>query len=181
MDYLKLYLGLIIVSTSISYGWWVRIRIIRLRRDIFDIRDSLFDFALSHDCLREPFYKKSREHFNSIAKSAYLLTGRVILYSLSRGVEKQELSKTENKELLEKVNNSFNDLSLRLQKYFLKETLLGFFVLIFIKLIQSELEGFSINKLTSKLFVSQKQHKVRDKLISLAGISFDRASIKSYY
>ena len=43
----SLFIAIAILIFTIYYAWWTKIRVVKLRQDIFDKRDELFDLAIN--------------------------------------------------------------------------------------------------------------------------------------
>jgi len=124
---LSLSVGMVLASLVVTYAWWVKIRIINLRQDIFDIRDGLFDRALHLQALSDPAYRETRDHLNTVASTVHCLSLMVIFYSLGRGVlaSAEGRFKTENAQLQAAIDDALESSSLRVARYLLRETLMG--------------------------------------------------------
>lgn len=84
-------IGAISISLATTYAWWVKVRAIAFRQDIFDIRDDLFDAALAADGVGDDAHIAARRHLNSLANSVNGLSIMLLGYVLSRGVDTHSL------------------------------------------------------------------------------------------
>jgi len=126
---IALSIGMVLASLSITYAWWVRIRVINLRQDIYDIRDRLFDKALALESLSDPAYREAREHLNKVAAIVNRLSLMVLAFVLGQGRSEPmgDRFKTSNFELQHAINESLEASSSRLAHYLFRETLTGAF------------------------------------------------------
>ena len=126
--------GMLAVSLALSYAWWCKVRVIRLRQDLFDMRDALFDAALEIGCLDDPAYRAVRRHFNAIAGTAGFITIPVFVFLLHRGVVKNQLLNSENSQMQKVIDSALESCANRVIVYLLKETFTGAIVLPIVRL-----------------------------------------------
>lgn len=80
--------GTLVVSVAVTYAFWAEVRVMRLRQDILDKRDALFDLAAERGGLDDPAYKAARKHLNAIAQSADEICIPLFVYWLGEGVKR---------------------------------------------------------------------------------------------
>lgn len=124
-----IFMGMVAISLALSYAWWCRIRVINLRQDIYDLRDSLFDAAVELEVLDDPAYQATRLHFNSIAKYADAITLPVLAYVYHLGLPENVRLKSKNPLLQQKIDATIDICAERLKGYLLRETFTGRVVL----------------------------------------------------
>lgn len=115
-------IGSLIFSFGITYFWWVKFRVWKLREDLFVIRDELWDRARAEGNLDHESHRKFRDVINSLIRIAPILTFftffRIILVSDGSEEIEQCDPLTEVEEARRKVIS-------RLVHYLLRETLVG--------------------------------------------------------
>ena len=137
MGYIAMFIGAFIVSAALSYAWWIKVRVIDLRQDIFDIRDELFDQAVERGWLSDPAYRAARTRLNSMAANAHTLSVPVLDF-LARRVEsnthtdikEEENVGTSDEELRGAIHDCKYRVAERLNKYIFRETLCGIAILL---------------------------------------------------
>ena len=63
-----------LLSTVISYAWWIHLRVWLLRQDLFNIRDRLWEEVESRGMLQDPSYRETRDGINAMIRIAPLLS-----------------------------------------------------------------------------------------------------------
>jgi hypothetical protein len=124
---LALNLGVLLVSCGLGYAWFVAFRVVRLRQDLFDVRDWLFDRAtILEGGLADPAYKQAREHLNAMANIADSLSIPVVMYCWSRfDGESFDWIKTENASLQRDIDAAVDRAAERIFRYLERETFRG--------------------------------------------------------
>ncbi len=116
-------IGSLICSFGITYFWWVKFRVWRLREDLFVIRDELWDRARAEGNLDHESHRQFRDVINSLIRITPVLTFftffRIILVSDSS----QEIPMINQ---LTEVEEARRKVITRLVRYLLRETLAGF-------------------------------------------------------
>jgi hypothetical protein len=98
--------GATIVSLTLTYYWWTKVRIIQVRQDIFDVHDALFDMAADLGCLEDPAYRVARRRLNAAANIVGFLTLDFLFHVTSKDASRKEsLSEEEVDPLPESQNN----------------------------------------------------------------------------
>lgn len=77
---LLIVIGTLTTSLALSYAWLTRIRVIRLRQFVLEMRDALFDVANGLGALDDPAYRAARSHLNAVANSVGEITFDLLLY-----------------------------------------------------------------------------------------------------
>ncbi len=130
LEYVYLFLGCSLVSGAISYAWWMRVRVIDLRQDIFDVRDELFDCALEFDGHDDPAYKLVREHLNTLASTAPIISLMLLASVLGRNIPegfsdfKKKMTSSDPR-LQEGIELALSKSSDRVCRYLIFETFTG--------------------------------------------------------
>lgn len=126
-----LFIAIAVLIFTVYYAWWTKIRVLKLRQDIFDKRDHLFDVAARLDEFDDPGYRAARLHLNSMLDMAKYFSVQSVEYMVKVGhlaPVKQTVSP--NKELQEAIDDTFNWLIDRIAKYLIRETFSGWLVYI---------------------------------------------------
>lgn len=55
------------IILPVLHYYWIQVRVLRLRQEIYHKRDFLFDEALRLNGFCDPAYREAREHFNDLA------------------------------------------------------------------------------------------------------------------
>lgn len=135
---LQLILGTTIISLAVTYAWWVRIRVTRLRQDLFEIRDALFIQAAKWGEFDDPGYRATREYINGLASQANTITLPTLMYFIAVG-KNDDQSASEGEPLfphaastrMERASQAaLAEVSARLVDYLLRETLTGWAVML---------------------------------------------------
>lgn len=120
--------GTMLVSLSLTYAWWVKIRVVCLQQDLFDLRDGLFDFAADHGCLDDEAYSEARNQLNAVISGAELLTIPIVAYMLKHGAGPRETKKSSNTALQQEIDGTLKECVARIYRYLMLETFTGLFV-----------------------------------------------------
>jgi hypothetical protein len=130
-DFLFL-IGSSLVTFGVTYGLWGIVRVIRLRQDIFDKRDALFDVATELGAHDDPAYQEAREHLNSLAHLAKVISWQVV-FNADVPKRKDAPLRAQNPKMQEAIDSVFDWSAYRIFRYLLKETLTGWVILAAVK------------------------------------------------
>ena len=133
---LLIFVGMMMISLALSYAWWYKVRVIRLRQDLFDARDALFDSALEMGALDDPAYRAARRHLNAIVQLADAITLPVLAFVLHRGVSRNEMLNSNNVCLQKEIDAALDRCADRLVTYLLRETFTGLIVVPILRLVR---------------------------------------------
>jgi len=122
-----IFVGMLLISLSLSYAWWVKVRIICLKQDVFDIRDELFDTALELNALDDLAYQQARNHLNNVASTAGILSVPFILVALSQDRVPQSREKSLNQDMQNAIDAAITRCAHRIWNYLQFETIMGWF------------------------------------------------------
>jgi hypothetical protein len=142
---------ILILSATITYVFWVRLRIWLLRQDLFNIRDELWQKMRDGGTLNDEHYLATREAFNATIRIAPWLSFIVLGRILFSGVHHRHHGK-----VLEAVIDARRQAIDRLLKYMLFETATGWLVvsvasLHFVKsMVEKQLRGWIARLLDSE-------------------------------
>ena len=126
-----LIIGMLTVSFALTYAWWCKVRVIRLRQDIFDRRDELFDLAAKLAGHSDPAYKDARRQLNTIASVADTISIPVFLYWIYRGERtKREVHQHADPQMQAAIDEALMWCAERVARYLLRETLDGVFLML---------------------------------------------------
>ena len=67
-EFIWILIGALVLSVSVSYGLWAKLRIVLLRQDLFVIRDRLWDRAGELSGFDDPAYRHARKHLNDAVR-----------------------------------------------------------------------------------------------------------------
>lgn len=175
---ISFFIGVLLISLSVTYAWWVKVRIIRLREDIYDKRDWLFDTAARLDSFSDPAYKAARIHLNSIAGIAKFLSVQVVAFLSTQGQLKDAPRiKSDNPELQAAINDVFRWSAERIARYLLKETLSGWVIYGLLSGFNPEMKLNTLAEIAVERFIRSQaaiemynvdEHRYRNKAKSLA-------------
>lgn len=114
-----------LASSGAAYLWWVKVREMRLRQDIFAIRDDLFDLAVNQAWLDDPAYQAFRKHLNTLLALAHHLSVPTLIHLSELPVKKAEFPRSENNKLQEELDRCMAKVAARIVNYIQQETLIG--------------------------------------------------------
>ena len=130
MDQFLFIIGCLLLSLSLTYLWWVRLRVVMLREDLFVLRDNLFDQAVARDRLNDPGYVDARRKINSLIRFAHLWSWPVFFSVILRHRSSSTRVESDDPAFNELLEASLHSASTRFVQYLLRDTLTGrvFFV-----------------------------------------------------
>lgn len=116
----------IALSVTLAYAWWVKIRVLRLREDMFGIRDELFDEVLAAGAVDDPAYREAREYLNGLIRGAPAISVPAFAYVLmSHCPPTKQLVKSARQDVQALVDRSMNAAIRRVRMYLVNETVTG--------------------------------------------------------
>lgn len=124
-DMVWIAIGVMLVSWALTYAWWVKVRVVCLRQHIYDIRDQLFDYAVTHGHLDDEAYRQARRQLNAIAAGVDVITVPVVGYMVRHGVSEEALPKSDNEAMQAKIDASIEACFSRVFYYLKNETFTG--------------------------------------------------------
>ena len=140
-------IGVFTMSAGVSYAWWMKIRVVWLRQDIYDYRDELFMEALRRGCVQDPAGQAAREHLNCIARVSPVLSLFVLAHVVQFGLaEKKKFPRSKDKGFDEVVGATMKKAGLRVQHYLLRQTLTG---LLLVPLARAALMDWLVDRVIS--------------------------------
>jgi hypothetical protein len=131
-----LFVGVLLVSLSLAYAWWTRVRVINLRQDIFDLRDELFVSAMALDQLDDPAHTSARDHLNAVAMTADFLTIPLLAYLLHAGVGAKQVVRSQKHELQRAIDDALEHCASRIAFYLTHETFTGIVILPLLRIVR---------------------------------------------
>ena len=129
-------IGVLLISFVTTHAWWSIVRVVRLRQDVFDIRDRLFDVAAKTRTFDDRAYRDARHHLNSVARIADTISLPVLGYLLHANFAQRERSLSNNAVLQRAIDVSLEDCTERIRSYLMRETFTGLFVFPLIRTIR---------------------------------------------
>lgn len=128
--------GVTLISFVTTHAWWSVVRVVRLRQDVFDIRDRLFDAAADTTAFDDPAYRDARHHLNSVARIADTISISNLGFLLHANFGQRDRPVSTNTALQEAIDASLERCTERILTYLLRETFTGLVVLPFVRMIQ---------------------------------------------
>jgi hypothetical protein len=124
MPELKILLGMLLISSSLTYLWWMKFRVWKLRQQLFAVRDRLWDAMQSIDQLEHPAHRKVREGINDWIRLVPSLSVWMILQLLVEDPDRITLEDGPPQ-----VAKAKHDATQRIVSYLLLETFSGWLVM----------------------------------------------------
>lgn len=147
-----------LLSLTITYAWWVRLRVWFLRQDLFNIRDVLWQQMHDSGSLGDQSYLEFRDGINSIIRIVPYLSFIVLARILFEDGGTQHSS---GKELVEVVNARKLVVD-RLLRYMLQESVVGLAALAIVFVYQCKsLAEIQVAKWISRLIDSSSVRALR--------------------
>ncbi len=124
-----LFIAIAVLIFTIYYAWWTKIRVVKLRQDIFDKRDELFDLAITVQASDDPAYQAARMHLNSMLDMVKYFSVQSVEYMIKVGHLSPTPHMTSKDPKLEAaIADTFEWLVRRIAKYLIHETFSGFLI-----------------------------------------------------
>lgn len=120
-------IGFALIGLSLGYACWVKVRVIRLREDLFEIRDDLFDAARRLNGFNDPAYREARIHIHALITMADSISIPCVLF-LSQSASEKESASSSNPAMQEAIDKAKRLYIQRTQRYLFGETLGGLLV-----------------------------------------------------
>lgn len=118
----------LLASTGVSYLWWIRVREMRFRQDIFSVRDDLFDLAVASGLVDDPAYIAFREYLNNMLLFAHHLSIPVMVHMAKFPLSSEPFPRSENKCLQRAIEDATTTVSNRIVRFLRYETMIGLVV-----------------------------------------------------
>lgn len=122
---IRLIIGTMGISLIVSYLMWVQIRVYRLRQDIYDIRDQLFDTANLLDCFDDEAYKSARGYLNALTSLAPHLSVALLAHVIASNKTTAHNPNSKNAKMQEEIDIAIRWAARRLFQYLSNETASG--------------------------------------------------------
>jgi hypothetical protein len=120
----RLVLGVFALSCVLSYAWWVKLRLIRYRADLCDMRDELFEHAGRLNAYDDEAYMSARETINALIAMAGTISIPTLAMLVIR-TDTRPIPKSANEELQAAISVALCGASERCIRFALTESLLG--------------------------------------------------------
>lgn len=147
-----------ILSATLCYAVWVKLRVWMLRQDLFNVRDELWEQMRCDGTLNDPSYQSTRDVINSIIRLAPYLSFVVLARILFEG---QPASKPSSP-CLSAVVEARRKIVGRLLKYMLQESLVGVAAVVMAKLYHCKsIAEAQVAKWIDRLFDSRSVREMR--------------------
>lgn len=158
-------LGCLTISITLTYAWWIRVRVIMFRQNLYDIRDELFDRAADCDGLEDPAHHVARQHINNIAHTAEMFSVPLFAYHLSAGVDGgdfQERLHTDNPKLAAAIEKAMNASANAVTHYLLRRTIPGILAVAFFRMTKAgNVVESQVNKWSNRWTMSDSAERTR--------------------
>lgn len=129
-------IGVLLISFVTTHAWWTTVRVVRLRQDVFDIRDNLFDVAAETRTFDDPAYRHARHHLNSVARIADTINLYMLGYLLNANLTQRERPTSNNAVLQHAIDASLEVCTERIRRYLMRETFTGLIAIPFVQTIR---------------------------------------------
>lgn len=118
-------IGVLLVSLGLTYALFVRLRVVCLRQDIYDLRDKLFDEVVASDGCSDPAYVQARKLLNGLAVSADMLSLPLVFQCSFMSGDEVTLLKSENLHIQSAIDSILEQATVRVFKYLKRQTATG--------------------------------------------------------
>lgn len=128
--------GVAIMAIGVGFAWWVKLRVVWLRQDIYDLRDELFMESVRRDCVTDPSGEAARGHLNALAQIAPYLSIQFIGYLIHfELLEACQLPKSADPAFDDVIESIMRRADARIERYLFRETATGLLLLPLSRLI----------------------------------------------
>ena len=132
MPEIQFLLGVFLLSSMVSYAWWVRFRVWMLRQDLFEIRDQLWIEMVEAGLVDHPDHRQLREVLNGAIRFA----PRFSVFSVARILDRNpRVAFIPNKESPEAVKQAFGRLMTCLGTYLIFHTMAGWVAIVTLSIL----------------------------------------------
>jgi hypothetical protein len=119
-DYIQLFIGTLLLTLLSLYVAWTKFRVLKLRQQLFDTRNLLWDEARRLNCLNDPAYSEVREVLNAMICTAHRVDLAVVLHLMSqKQLKVSEYPQSNNLEFQTAIDEACNRTSRQLTNYVL--------------------------------------------------------------
>ena len=140
-----------VISSVLTYAWWIHFRVWMLRQDLFEIRDDLWDEMSEKGELDDPAHRETREGINSMIRFSPYLSIRTLILIATDGAENVQQSTDLPQAVVEARKAVFN----RIMRFMLLETVTGLACTFLAMLVMSHSVAISqMQKWISRIFDS---------------------------
>lgn len=130
------FVGVFLLSVAVSYAWWMKIRVLWLRQDIFDMRDRLFMESASLGLSQDVAAKSARDHLNTLARIASVISIPFVITAITKGIaEVRQLPESPNARMNSIIKGTMKEADARIARYLLRATMLGWAFVITSRLV----------------------------------------------
>lgn len=118
LDLITLGLGSFLLSSTITYAWWCKVRVIFLREDLFALRDSLWDEAKRLNAFEDQAYKAARSDLNACIQSAGMISLPLLIRVIISTPRRESVRLvSDNPELQRLIDAAYSKANQRLYRY----------------------------------------------------------------
>jgi hypothetical protein len=128
IEYLVLCGAVCVLNVAIAWAWWIKVRVVNLREDLFAIRDHLFDRAAELGRLDDPAYKACRARMNALLKMASTISVPTLGYIFASDPVPTKGIRSDSRELQSAIDETVNRAARRIARYVFTETATGLLV-----------------------------------------------------
>lgn len=125
VELLPLFLGTFLLTFVVCSAWWIRVRVILLREELFAVRDELWDRAFELEKLNDSAYQEMREHINALIQAAGYVTFITLILATMSGRNPPERRRSEDEQLQESIDLAYTKVAKSVLGYCLDDTLTG--------------------------------------------------------
>lgn len=129
-DNLTLFASICVLVWVVSYAWWVRMRDMLFRQELFAIRDRLWDVARRLDAFDDEAYREARERLNNTIRISRWITIPAVAFVSDFKGEQTERKRSENEELQEAIDNAYQEAARYICHHLMRHTISGLTVLV---------------------------------------------------
>jgi hypothetical protein len=126
MAYSVLTISTVVASVAIAYAWWIYVRVMWLREDLFNVRDALFDLAMERGRLKDPAYLLARGRVNAMIRMAGTFNLHTVVFLSTIVPDRSADDMRSSDQVLQgAIDSAYHKVGKRLFKYITRQTLTG--------------------------------------------------------
>ena len=129
-SFILIFIGTTVLSASISYAYWTRLRVVLLRQRLFDIRDALWDAARTANGFDDLAYREARHRLNMAIKVARWISLPVVSGANLGPSGPATFATTNNQALQDAIDKAYSQFVECIVTYLMRHTACGVCVLV---------------------------------------------------
>ncbi len=118
------------LSLTLTYIWWMRLRVWMFREELFAIRNELWDAMLAKNDLENPAHREFRAGANALIRLAPMLSIFTVLRLVLNEDDTRNLLPRQQAVVIEEIEKSRHKLVLRVVRFILFESLSGLLIVL---------------------------------------------------